>query len=359
MVSDYETLGVSIDASPTAIRKAFASRLVAVHPGRNPGNEEWANQMTKRAIEAYERLCLTKNGLESKVISTVQGSGRRFIQDEWNSRPQSDEPYWRSHRHSAEAVDDRSKRVLTSHPPFWDRRGESEEGCYSVGYTLIDDAELPELPLGFDSEAFYMDIFPMCLGKVYFIGSMPTSFTEAGLEASAFLVRQPVAKISDLATLLINNKTMHEFVAKATDVRPLDYDRLCHDMGRILPMGFKWYHSRWGTGFVPVNSGGVFQPKGGPLRFDGGVRCKGGCNRFYTVGLMGAYHNLSGFNLYDNLSPMMGILMDNGQEVGIYLEQDAMPGTPKQEYVIQKWKPEAVGKEKILLFKHALFGNAI
>jgi len=358
MVSDYETLGVNIDASPTAIRKAFTRMLITMHPDRNPGNEERANQMTKKAIEAYERLCPTKNGLESKVISTVQGSGRRFIRDEWNSRPQSNELYWREHRHSAATATDTSKRVMSSNSPFWDRRGESEEGCYSVGYTLIDDAELPELPLGFDSEAFYMDIFPMCLGKVYFIGSVPTSLTERGLEASAFLVRQPVAKISDLATLLVTNKNMHEFVAKATDVRPLDYDRLCHDMGRILPTGFKWYHSRWGTGFVPVNSGGVFNPKGGPLRFDGGVRCEGGCNRFYTVGLMGAYHNLGGFNLYDDLLPMMGILTDNGQEVGIYLEQDAMPGMPKQGNA-DVWKPEAVGKEKILLFKHALFGNAI
>ena len=166
MVSDYETLGVNIDASPTAIRKAFTRMLITMHPDRNPGNEERANQMTKKAIEAYERLCPTKNGLESKVMSTVQGSGRRFIRDEWNSRPQSNELYWREHRHSAATATDTSKRVMSSNSPFWDRRGESEEGCYSVGYTLIDDAELPELPLGFDSEAFYMDIFPMCLGKV-------------------------------------------------------------------------------------------------------------------------------------------------------------------------------------------------
>lgn len=52
----YQTLGVSTDASPEDIKKAFRRLALRYHPDRNPGNTEEAEGRFKEINEAYEVL---------------------------------------------------------------------------------------------------------------------------------------------------------------------------------------------------------------------------------------------------------------------------------------------------------------
>jgi molecular chaperone DnaJ len=51
----YETLGVSHDASPEEIKRAYRQKALTFHPDRNPGNKE-AEEKFKDAAEAYSVL---------------------------------------------------------------------------------------------------------------------------------------------------------------------------------------------------------------------------------------------------------------------------------------------------------------
>ena len=52
----YQTLGVSTDASPEDIKKAFRRLALRYHPDRNPGNTKEAEGRFKEINEAYEVL---------------------------------------------------------------------------------------------------------------------------------------------------------------------------------------------------------------------------------------------------------------------------------------------------------------
>jgi curved DNA-binding protein CbpA len=50
----YDVLGVSTDASPEDIKKAFRRLALCYHPARNPGNIKEAEGRFKEISEAYE-----------------------------------------------------------------------------------------------------------------------------------------------------------------------------------------------------------------------------------------------------------------------------------------------------------------
>jgi DnaJ-class molecular chaperone len=52
----YELLGVTRNATPEDIKRAFRKLAMQYHPDRNPGREKWANEKFKQINESCEVL---------------------------------------------------------------------------------------------------------------------------------------------------------------------------------------------------------------------------------------------------------------------------------------------------------------
>lgn len=77
----YDILGVTPDASPEEIKKAYRKRAMSYHPDRNPGDHE-AEEKFKQATEAYEvlgdlekRKIYDRYGLDGLRSSGYSGPG--------------------------------------------------------------------------------------------------------------------------------------------------------------------------------------------------------------------------------------------------------------------------------------------
>lgn len=51
-----EVLGLSVDASPDAIKKAFRQLIMQWHPDKNPDRKQEAEEMSRQIIAAYSLL---------------------------------------------------------------------------------------------------------------------------------------------------------------------------------------------------------------------------------------------------------------------------------------------------------------
>ena len=62
----YEVLGVSKDATPEEIKKAYRKKAVQYHPDRNPDDKD-AEEKFKEAAEAYDVLSDTEKRISSQI----------------------------------------------------------------------------------------------------------------------------------------------------------------------------------------------------------------------------------------------------------------------------------------------------
>ena len=74
----YEILGVSRDATQTAIKKAYQKLAMQYHPDRNQGKEKWANEKFKEINEAFGILGDPEKRKQYDQFGTVGNVGDIF-----------------------------------------------------------------------------------------------------------------------------------------------------------------------------------------------------------------------------------------------------------------------------------------
>ena len=75
----YEVLGVTKNAEPDAIKRAYRKIALRYHPDKNPGNKE-AEESFKEAAEAYEVLSdqQKRDRRETTMTEWAVGGYKRF-----------------------------------------------------------------------------------------------------------------------------------------------------------------------------------------------------------------------------------------------------------------------------------------
>lgn len=73
----YQILGISRDATPDEIKKAYRKKALQHHPDKNPGNKE-AEEKFKECAEAYEVLSDNKKRNNYDRFGSVDGAGSSF-----------------------------------------------------------------------------------------------------------------------------------------------------------------------------------------------------------------------------------------------------------------------------------------
>lgn len=90
VINYYQVLGISSDASPEDVKKAFRTLARRYHPDVNPGDQN-SEEMFKQINEAYDILSdYTKR---QQYDSQFLGGKRRFVGSQTKKRPSNGFPF--------------------------------------------------------------------------------------------------------------------------------------------------------------------------------------------------------------------------------------------------------------------------
>ena len=75
-LTHYEVLGMSAEATPEQIKKAYRKKALQCHPDKNPQQEEKANRCMKRVVRAYTVLT-TERERHDQMVAWCRAGTRK------------------------------------------------------------------------------------------------------------------------------------------------------------------------------------------------------------------------------------------------------------------------------------------